>query len=219
MRKYLMILCFCSPVVLPAQVFQPRDLIVSLGYGSYRGSFTATDTAGYSAGWGFSGKQFPLRIEYGISERLSVSVSLSYMSWGDRYFNRFVKHNIIEVGPGINYHLPWDVKRTDFAGEITGGLVRYNFRDYDTSNFSSQATGIFIRTGISPRIYFTKLFRFGALVYYRFSYSWMNGKENDHVNPQWEYGLQGYSHAYGIGLFYRFGSLRPSAYIDNTKSE
>jgi hypothetical protein len=219
MRKYLLVICCCTCVTLPAQVFQSKDLIFSLGFGSYRGNFTETDTAGYSGGWVLFGNQFPVRIEYGIAERLSANFSYTYTSWGEHYFSRFEKHNLIEVGPGLSYHLPWEAKRIDFVGELECGYTRYKFMNYDTSNYSANARGTFVRGGLSPRIYFTKTYRLGAVVYYRFSYSAMSGRKEDHLNPDWEYNLDGLSHSYGIGLFYRFGSLRPSAYIDNTKPE
>lgn len=219
MRTSLLIMSICSATLCKSQVFNAGDLIPSLSYGTFRGSFDQQDTAGYSAGWEMIGTQFPLRIEFGIADRLSVNLSYTYTSWGKRYFSRFEKHNWIDVGPGISYHIPLQTERMDFVGEIEFGYARYHIEDYDTSNFSSKTQGVFIRGGISPRIYFTKEHRLGALAYYRFSYYFMGGSEYDGANPQWEYDLRGYSQSYGVGLFYRIGSAHTSSYIDNPKNQ
>lgn len=219
MRQLLCIPFTCSILPVNSQVVSPGDLSISVGLGNFQSSTKWLYTGGYSEKTGLSGRQFPLRLEYVVSEHLSGNVSIAYTSWNSRYFDRFEPHNWIDLGIGAGYHIPWERRHLDIATEAGCGYSRYLFRDYDTSGYSEKANGLFIRAGIAPKLFLGKSQMLGVVVYYRFTYYYMGGTVNTQFAPTYEFEMTGLSHAWGAGIFYRFGTFPAKPYIDSNKPE
>lgn len=189
-----------------AQCFNARDFVLSVGHsGAGVTKFTANDSAGYRTQHEEGGFNFYLRGEYGLSPWLSVNLSVSLTPLiTQTLFDEDATCYIYDAGPGLGYHIPWKNRWIDLEGDAGIGYTRFFQSDLGEEKIDIKAISVF--GDFHPRVYFTKKQRLGGFLYYRFNLYSGSGEVAKTGFQRRLVDVQGYTHAFGIGWFYRFGN-------------
>lgn len=205
-RNGILLACICFYVGIKAQPFHPRDFVLSASNGAAFTNYHLTDTAGYDLSDWEAGFNYRLRGEYGLSPWLSVDFNSSVaLLITETILRQNARCYIMDIGPGVSYHLPWDYQWIDLEGGIGINYTHYLYDDGD-GHERVDASGVSVSADFHPRLYFTKRQRLGGLAYYRYNMYFMSAEYTFFSSVQPDLKMNGDTHSFGLGLFYRFGN-------------
>lgn len=207
MKSAFVAFMLCSACALHSQVFQAGDVILSAGNGASIFHQHLSDSAGYYEHDTVAGLNLCFRAEYGISTHFGIAASYSVSGLISETFLLDAQCSMMELGIGLNYHLPIANDWIDVQGEIGTGFGRFYYILHNTLTPTSKHQSLAVYAGFHPRIYFTKKHHLGGYPYYRYSMQFGSGYSRDATSPSHNYDVQTFGHTFGMGFFYRFGTI------------